>query len=110
MQNELSSRIEKIWAMAEIALSQGFVDYSADGHNKIARISGLTFKFIDDTLVRLCGPRLDVAVLHHKPQEGLAFFPGTETVIQFLRGDDKNLARAFGELASMQRVFSKKAA
>ena len=110
MQNELASRIEKIWSMAEIALTQGYVDYGTDGHSKIARLSGMTFKFINDTLVRVRGHRLDIAITHHQPQEGIVFFPGAETILQFVKGDDKILSRNHNELTVMHRTFSSKQA
>ena len=110
MQNELSSRIEKLWAMADIALRQGQIEYGIDGHCKIAKLAGLKFKFIDGVLSRVRGPRLDVALAYHKPQDGVVFFPGSEIVISFKTGDDETLARSFNELDVMQRTFSLKAA
>ena len=110
MQTELVSRIEKIWSMAEIALTQGYVDYGTDGHSKVASLSGLTFKFINDTLVRVRGQRLDIAITHHRPQDGVVFFPGTETIVQFLKGDDATLSRGHFELTAMQNTFSSKKA
>ena len=110
MQTELTSRIEKVWAMAEIALSQGTLDYGSDGHSKIARLCGLKFKFIDGTLVRVRGSRLDIAISHHKPQKDVVFFPGAETILQFLVGDDKALTRSHRELTAMQTLFSTKKA
>ena len=110
MQNELSIRMEKIWSMAEIALAQGSIDYGTKGHSKIAHICGMRFKFNDDVLVRLRGQRLDVAIIHQKPQDGVSFFPGAQTQVEFLTGDDAALSRAHMELTSMQKTFSSKAA
>lgn len=110
MQTELSSRIEKIWSMAEIALTQGYVDYGTDGHSKVARLSGMTFKFINDTLVRVRGPRLDIAITHHQPQSDVVFFPGAQTILQFLVGDDSILSRSHFELTKIQNTFSSKKA
>ncbi len=110
MQTELSSRIEKIWSMADVALKHGYIDYGSNGHSKVVRLSGLTFKFIGDTLARVRGPRLDIAITHHEPQDGIVFFPGTETIVHFLTGDDTTLSRNHGELIAMQRTFSAKAA
>lgn len=110
MQTELASRIEKVWSMAEIALTQGYIDYGTDGHSKIARLSGMTFKFIDDILVRVRGHRLDIAITHHQPQDGVVFFPGTETILQFVKGDDKILSRSHNELTVIQNIFSSKKA
>ncbi len=110
MQNELSSRIEKIWSMAEVALKHGYIDYGTSGRSKVASLSGMTFKFIDDTLSRVRGPHLDIAIVHHEPKEGVVFFPGAQTMFQFLLGDDEKLNRLYGELLSIQRTFSAKAA
>lgn len=110
MQTDLSARIEKIWAMAEIALTQGYIDYGMDGQSKVARLSGMTFKFINDTLVRVRGNRLDIAIVHHKPQADIVFFPGAETIVQFLIGDDAMLASRHNELANMDQTFSSKKA
>ncbi|PZP56199.1 MAG: hypothetical protein DI586_04495 [Micavibrio aeruginosavorus] len=110
MQNELSSRIEKIWSMAEVALKHGYIDYGTNGHSKVVRLSGLTFKFIGDTLSRVRGPRLDIAITHHEPQDGVVFFPGAETILHFLCGDDDVLNRNHIELLAMHRTFSVKAA
>lgn len=110
MQNELSSRIEKIWAMADIALKQGHIDYGIDGHCKIAKLAGLKFKFINGVLARVRGPRLDLSIAYHQPQGGVVFFPGSEMVINFNTGDDAVLDRIYRELDVMQRTFSAKAA
>lgn len=110
MQNELSSRIDKIWAMAEIALAQGSIDYGVDGHSKVARLCGMTFRFADDFLVRVRGRHLDAAITHRHFQNGVVFFPGAETSLHFLIGDDAALSRAYLEFTSMRDMFSSKAA
>ena len=110
MQNELSSRIEKIWAMADIALAQGFVDYSADSHDRTAYIAGLSFHFVDGVLVRLRGARLNLALVHQEQDVGVSFFPGSQIRIHFLNGDDETLTRAYDELRAIQKVFTRKAA
>lgn len=110
MQSELSSRIEKLWRMADIALKQGHIDYGIDGHCRIARLAGLKFKFIDGALARVRGPRLDLSISYHQPQSGVVFFPGSEMVISFNAGNDMVLDRIYRELDVMQRTFSAKAA
>ena len=53
MQTDLASRIEKIWSMSDIALKQGSVDYGLDGHCKTVRLSGLSFHYMNNELIRL---------------------------------------------------------
>lgn len=106
MQTELVSRIEKIWAMSDIALKQGSVEYGFDGHSKIARLAGLRFKFKDDMLVRIRGAQLDLAIVHHEPQANMVFFPGSQTIIHFSIGDDDVLNRYHAELLAIQTTFT----
>ncbi len=110
MQTDLASRIEKIWSMSDIALKQGAVDYGIDGHSKIARFAGMSFKFADDVLVRVRGPRLDIRISHLERNENVVFFPGAETILHFAAGDDRQLDRCYLELAGLQKTFSPKRA
>jgi hypothetical protein len=106
MQTELASRMEKIWAMAEIALCQGVVDYGTDGHSRIARLAGMSFKFLGDHLVRVRGPHLDISVRRKTAEANVAIFPGARTIVDFLLGDDAHLTRSHAELLALQATFS----
>lgn len=112
MQNDLSSRMEKLWAMSDIALRHGTADYGFDGHSKAVRLAGTSFFFVNGILARVRAAKMDIAITRNENAQGnIIAFPGLQspivrTSVEFLAGDDQLLDRHFSELQMLDATLS----
>ncbi len=116
MQDSLASRMEKIWAMADIAVAQGNVFFNTGASElKVAEFSGLSFIFEQEMLTRLSGPRLDITVqcpVLDKSENNVLMFPHYRTSMQFNTGSDVELDQWHSQFQGLEKAFTsqKKAA
>jgi hypothetical protein len=115
MQADISSRMEKLWAMADIALRQGQISFDSEDLNACDRrvsLCGLIFDFREGRLVRLKGQNLDIRVADHvvpsigKEAGNVVVFPGLPPVLHFLNGDEAGFDLLHSQFCNLHNVFS----
>jgi hypothetical protein len=115
MQTDISSRMEKLWALADIAQRQGQVSFDNDdtgAYDRRLTLCGLVFDFLEGRLVRLKGPSFEIRIADSvvpstcRESGNVVVFPGLPPILRFVQGTEVDFDLLHSQFSNLHQVFS----